>query len=105
MAANPKPRLDDPTPISISGVTPTPKDAEITYEGSIQFTASDDCTITWVDEHGKGNTYWDPQPGSVNSGANNPQSPQPPAKGHKLYYTLSNTMGTQGGGTVKVGSN
>jgi|SRR5579862_1923726 len=105
MAANPKPRIDDPTPISINGVTPNPKNAEIGSDGSIQFTSTDGCTIEWEDEHGKKNTYWSPQPGSVNSGSNDPQSPLTPAKGHTLKYTLDNGSATQGGGTVKVGSN
>ena len=104
MAANPKPHLSDPVPISINGVTPDPKNAEIDYEGSIQFTSDDECNIEWEDEHGKKNTYWSPQPSSV--GANNKvQSPLPPAKGHTLKYTLSNDSAGQGGGTVKVGSN
>jgi len=103
MAANPKitPLVQ---PIAIDGVEPTPKKAEIAYDGSIQFDASDDCTIEWADEHGKKDKYWDPQPPTVKKGLNDVQLPLSATNHHVLKYTLVNDKATQGGGTVKIGS-
>ena len=102
MAANPK--ATDAQPIEIKQGDGNPKDAKIEYPGSIQFDSDGNYTIEWKDEHGKKDTFWDPQPTKVHKGLNDIQLTKAAGNHHTLKYTLVDDKASGGGGTVKVGS-
>ena len=93
-----------PLTIDIAGVTPSPGSASVAEGGKIQFDSDSDDGIQWTYTVGGGTAnVWNPQPSNVDSGENGEQTALPGVEGN-FTYTLSSTVGTNGKGTIKIGS-
>jgi hypothetical protein len=93
-----------PLTIDIAGVTPSPASASVAEGGKIQFDSDSEDGIQWTYTVGGGTAnVWNPQPTDVASGENGEQTALPGVQGN-FTYTLSSTVGTNGKGTIKIGS-
>ena len=88
-----------PLEIRITSLTPSPDPIAVPKGGEIQFTTDAGYNINWSAN------AWTPQPATLSQGLNSPpQKALPSANGQNLSYTLSLIQGTQGRGTVKIGT-
>jgi hypothetical protein len=92
-----------PLPIEIANVTPDPDPTTVAEGGQIAFNADAKYGISWT-INGQAANVWSPQPSTIAVGQNGAQTALPGANGNSLTYTLSDSMGIRGGGTVKIGT-
>jgi len=94
-----------PLPITISADTTSPDPIAIPPGGQIQFTTDDGYDIGWTFANGQQANVWSPQPAQLVEGLNTPpQTALVGGNGQTLTYTIADTSGTQGKGTVKIGN-
>jgi hypothetical protein len=90
-------------PIAISNQTPTPDPTTVPAGGKIAFSTDGEYGIAWTINNQPANV-WSPQPTSLAAGQNGAQTALPGANGNNVVYTLADSQGIRGGGTVKVGT-
>jgi hypothetical protein len=94
-----------PLPITISADSTSPDPIAIPPGGQVQFTTDDEYSIGWTLANGQPANVWSPQPTQLVEGLNAPpQAALAGGNGQTLTYTISDTSGTQGKGTVKIGT-
>jgi hypothetical protein len=92
-----------PLPIEIEDETPDPDPTSVPQGGQIAFSADANYGIAWT-INGQPANVWSPQPSTISEGQNSAQTALPGANGNSLTYTLSDSLGIRGGGTVKIGT-
>ena len=92
-----------PLPIEIENMTSDPDPTTVPEGGQIAFSADAKYGISWT-INGQSANVWSPQPSTIAAGQNSAQTALPGANGNSLTYTLSDSMGIRGGGTVKIGT-
>lgn len=94
-----------PLPITIDQNDTSPDPVAIPTGGQIQFTTDAKYNIGWTFANGQQANVWSPQPSQLAEGLNTPpQTALAGGDGQTLTYTLAADVGTEGKGTVKIGT-